>query len=109
MLLLVNHGTFYEFIPLEEYGKENPKVLTLQEVDIDKDYIIVITTCSGLRRYVIGDVVKFTNLTPWRIKVVGRTKYFIDMIGERLSSEHIEKALLQTSKITNTIVIDYTV
>jgi len=46
MLLLVNHGTFYEFIPLEEYGKENPKVLTLQEVEVDKDYIIVITTCS---------------------------------------------------------------
>jgi len=109
MLLLVNHGTFYEFIPLEEYGRENPNVLTLEEVEVHKDYIIVITTCSWLWRYVIGDVVKFTNLKPWRIKVAGRTKYFIDMIGERLSLEHIEKALLQTSKTTNTIITDYTV
>ncbi len=109
MLLLVNHGTFYEFIPLEEYGKENPTVLTLEEVEINKEYIVVITTCSWLRRYVIGDVVKFTNLKPRRIKVAGRTKYFIDMIGERLSLEHIEKALLQTSKATDVIVTDYTV
>ncbi len=109
MLLLVNHGTFYEFIPLEEYGKEHPKVITLKDVEVDKEYIIVITTCSGLRRYVIGDVIKFTDTNPWRIKVVGRTKYFIDMIGERLSLEHIEKALLQTSKTTNTIITDYTV
>jgi len=109
MLLLINHGTFYECIPLDEYGKENPKVLTLEEVEIDKEYILLITTCSGLRRYVIGDVIRFTGVSPWRIKVAGRTKYFIDMIGERLSLDHIEKAILQTSKLTNTIITDYTV
>lgn len=109
MLLLVNHGTVYEFIPIEEYGKEHPHIITLEEVEIHKEYIIVITTCSWLRRYVIGDIVIFTELAPWRIRVAGRTKYFIDMIGERLSLDHIEKALLQTTKKTNTIVTDYTV
>ncbi len=109
MLLLINHGTFYEFIPMEEYGKANPKVLTLNDVEVNKEYIIVITTCSWLWRYVIGDVVRFTSLKPRKIQVAGRTKYFIDMIGERVSFEHIEKALLQTTKATNTIVTDYTV
>lgn len=109
MLLLVNHGTFYEFIPSEEYGYKNPTVLTLEQVEVEKDYILVITNCSWLRRYIIGDVIRFTNLKPRKIKVVGRTKYFIDIIGERVFLEHVEKAILQTSKITNTIIGDYMV
>jgi len=109
MLLLINHGTFYEFIPFEEYGKENPKVLTLKDVEAGKEYIILLTTCSGLRRYVIGDVIKFTSTKPRRIQVAWRTKYFIDMLGERVFLDHVEKAILQTSKLTNTIITDYTV
>lgn len=109
MLLLISHGTFYEFIPFDEYGKENPQVLTLQEVEVGKEYIIVITTCSWLRRYIIGDVVRFTSVKPRRIQVAGRTKYFINMIGERVFLEHVEKAILQTSKVTDTVITDYTV
>jgi len=109
MLLLINHGTFYEFIPFEEYGKENPKVLTLKDIEAGEEYIILLTTCSWLRRYVIGDVIKFTSIKPRRIQVAGRTKYFIDMLGERVYLEHVEKAILQTSKLTNTVITDYTV
>lgn len=109
LLLLIDHWTFYEFIPLEEYGTKNPHVFTLQEIETGKDYVIVLTTCSWLRRYVIGDVIKFTHLKPRRIQVTGRTKYFIDMLGERVFLDHIEKAILQTSKITGTIITDYTV
>lgn len=69
MLLFTKHGVFYEFIPFEEYGKENPKVLTLQDVEINKDYVILITNNSGLRRYVLGDTIKFTTLDPWRLKI----------------------------------------
>lgn len=109
MLLLTNHGTFYEFIPLEEYGRVNPSVLTLQDVDVDKEYVIVITNHSGLRRYVLGDVIVFTKLDPWKIKITGRTKYMIDMIGERLFLNHVEKAVLETCKQTDAIVAEYTV
>jgi len=109
MLLLINHGTFYEFIPLEEYGKQNPKVLTLQEVEAGKEYVMLITNYSGLRRYVIGDIIKFTNTKPWKIKITGRTKYFIDMIGERVFLEHIEKAIFETCKKTDAVIAEYTV
>lgn len=107
MLLLTNHGVFYEFIPYEEYGKENPKVLTLDEVEVDKDYVIVITNNSWLRRYVLGDVVKFTNVDPWRIKVSGRTKYYIDVVGECVTADYTDKAILEACKKTDTIASDY--
>lgn len=109
MLLLTNHGTFYEFIPLEEYKKNNYKAYTLQEVEVGKEYVIILTTCSGLRRYVIGDIIVFTNLTPWKIKITGRTKYFIDMIGERVFLSDIEKAVNETCKKTDAIIAEYTV
>lgn len=109
MLLLTNHGTFYEFIPIEEYGKQNPKILTLEEVNIGEEYVMLITTYSGLRRYVIWDVVTFTNLDPRKIKIVWRTKYFIDVIWERLLLKHIEKAILETTNKTDTIVSEFTV
>jgi hypothetical protein len=82
MYLLTDNGVFYEFIPTEEYGKSDPIVLTLNEVEIDKEYVLVITTNSGLRRYIIGDTIKFTSLHPRKIKVSGRTKYYIDLVGE---------------------------
>lgn len=109
MLLLVNHWTFYEFIPFEEYGKQNPKVLTLEEVNINEEYVMLITTYSWLRRYVIGDIITFTNLDPRKIKITWRTKYFIDIIGERLLLKHIEKAMMETTKKTDTIISEFTV
>jgi hypothetical protein len=69
MRLLTNHGVFYEFIPVEEYGKQSPIALTLNEVELDTNYVIVITNNSGLRRYVLGDTVRFTCLDPRRIKI----------------------------------------
>jgi len=107
MLLFTNHGVFYEFIPFEEYGKENPTTLTLKDVEIDKDYVIVITNNSGLRRYILGDTIKFTNLKPWRIKISGRTKYYIDVVGECVTSDYTDKALLEACKQTDTIATDY--
>ncbi|MFA5747558.1 MAG: GH3 auxin-responsive promoter family protein [Candidatus Absconditabacterales bacterium] len=109
MILLTSHGVFYEFIPFEEYGKINPTVLTLNEVEIGKDYVILITNNSGLRRYVLGDTVKFTALNPWKIKISGRTKYYIDVVGECVTSDYTDKALLETCKITDTIATDYMV
>jgi len=109
MLLLTDHGTFYEWIPIEEYGKQNPKVLTLDQVEIGKEYVMLITNYSGLRRYVLGDIIVFTALEPRKIKVAGRTKYFIDMLGERVFLEHIEKAVFETCKKTDTIIAEYTV
>ena len=107
MCLFTHHGVFYEFIPTEEYGKENPIVLTLNEVEVDKDYVILITNNSGLRRYVLGDTIKFTTLKPRRIKISGRTKYYIDVVGECVTSDYTDKALLEACKKTDTIATDY--
>jgi hypothetical protein len=109
MLLLTDHGTFYEWIPIEEYGKQDPKVLTLDQVEIGKEYVMLITNYSGLRRYVLGDIIVFTALEPRKIKVAGRTKYFIDMLGERVFLEHIEKTVFETCKKTGAIIAEYTV
>jgi hypothetical protein len=109
MRLLTNHGVFYEFIPFEEYGKANPTTLTLNEVEIDQNYVIVITNNSGLRRYVLGDTVKFTCLEPRRIKISGRTKYYIDVVGECVTADYTDKAILAACNKTDTIASDYTV
>ncbi len=107
MRLLTNHGVFYECIPFEEYGKEHPTVLTLEQVEINKEYVLVITNNSWLRRYVLGDVITFTSVDPRKIKIVGRTKYYIDVVGECVTSDYTDKALLETCKKTNTIATDY--
>lgn len=110
MLLLTDNGVFYEFIPREEYGKENPQVLTLKDVEKDKDYVLLITTNAGLRRYVIWDTVKFTATEPfYKIKISGRTKYYIDVVGEWTTVEYTEKAIMEACNQTWTIAIDYTV
>src|SRR5690606_36084504 len=78
MLLLLNHGIFYEFMPLEEYGKEQPQTLSLQEVELHKNYALVISTNCGLWRYLIGDTVQITSKNPYRISVTGRLKHYIN-------------------------------
>ncbi|AHB41158.1 hypothetical protein P148_SR1C00001G0363 [candidate division SR1 bacterium RAAC1_SR1_1] len=109
MLLFTDHGVFYEFIPLQEYGKENPTVLTLDQVEVDKEYVILITNTSGLRRYILGDTIKFTTLNPWRIKITGRTKYYIDVVGECVTSDYSDRALVAACNKTQVHATDYMV
>lgn len=93
LLLLTNHGIFYEFIPLEEYGKPGARRLTLKEVELHKDYALILTTNSGLWAYSIGDVVRFISKNPYRILVSGRTKHFTSAFGEHVIAFEVEEAL----------------
>jgi len=109
LLLMLDYGIFYEFIPMDQYLGEDSVAIELQEVELDKNYAIVITTNSGLWRYLIGDTVKFVSLDPYRIKITGRTKHFINAFGEELIIENAEDALKKVCKKTKTQIIDYTV
>ena len=109
LLLMLDYGIFYEFIPMDQYLGEDSVAIELQEVELDKNYAIVITTNSGLWRYLIGDTVKFVSLDPYRIKITGRTKNFINAFGEELIIENAEDALKKVCKKTKTQIIDYTV
>ncbi len=96
LLLLTNHGIFYEFIPLEEYGKPDMKRLTLGEVETGKDYALILTTTSGLWAYSIGDVIRFISKDPYRILVSGRTKHYTSAFGEHVIAFEVESALKAT-------------
>jgi len=93
LLLLTNHGIFYEFIPLEEYGKPGARRLSLKEVELHKDYALILTTNSGLWAYSIGDVVRFISKDPYRILVSGRTKHFTSAFGEHVIAFEVEEAI----------------
>ncbi len=108
MLLMLDYGVFYEFIPVENINDENPKVLTIEEVDLNKNYALVITTNGGLWRYVIGDTVVFTSLYPHKIKISGRTKQFINTFGEEVIVDNAEKALKKACKSTGAVIKEYT-
>jgi len=108
MLLFLDHGIFYEFMPIEEYGKEDPKTIGLKDVEVDKLYAPVITTNGGLWRYLIGDTISFTSLKPFRIKVSGRVKLFINAFGEELIIENAEKAVAKACNETEAVITDYT-
>lgn len=109
MLLMLDYGVFYEFMPLEELGSENPKTLQLEEVSLDTNYAIIISTNAGLWRYMIGDTVKFTSLDPFRIKLSGRTKYFINIFGEELIEDNANQAIKKACEETEAIVNEYMV
>ncbi|MGB1315107.1 MAG: GH3 auxin-responsive promoter family protein [Chitinophagales bacterium] len=109
MLLMLDYGVFYEFLPLEELGKENPKTVQLEEVEINTNYAIIISTNAGLWRYMIGDTIKFTSLKPFRIVLSGRTKYFINIFGEELIEENANNALKTACDKTNAISNEYMV
>lgn len=96
LLLLTNHGIFYEFIPLEEYGKPGARRLTLKEIELHKDYALILTTNSGLWAYSIGDVVRFISKDPYRVLVSGRTKHFTSAFGEHVIAFEVEEALKAT-------------
>jgi hypothetical protein len=109
LLLMLDYGIFYEFIPMDAFGTPEQKVIRLSEVELNKNYAVVITTNSGLWRYLIGDTVRFTSLNPYRIKVTGRTKHHINVFGEELMVENTDKAISKACQETNSEVIDYTV
>ncbi|RYU90615.1 GH3 auxin-responsive promoter family protein [Mucilaginibacter terrigena] len=108
LLLMLDYGIFYEFLPIENLHEENPKTLTLYEVELDKNYALIITTNAGLWRYMIGDTVRFTSLVPYRIQITGRTKHFINAFGEELIIDNAERALAEACSQTGAIIRDYT-
>ncbi|MDB0602481.1 GH3 auxin-responsive promoter family protein [Tenacibaculum maritimum] len=109
LLLMLDYGIFYEFIPMSEYNDEHSNAIPLAKVTTGINYAIIITTNGGLWRYLIGDTVKFTSTDPYRIKITGRTKHYINAFGEELIIENAEKALDLASKKTNATILDYTV
>tara|TARA_B110000444_G_C18851482_1_gene606014 strand:+ start:6754 stop:8268 length:1515 start_codon:yes stop_codon:yes gene_type:complete len=109
LLLMLDYGIFYEFIPMDNFNKPNQKVFPLWEVKVGINYAIIITTNAGLWRYLIGDTIKFTNLTPHRIRITGRTKHFINVFGEELIIENTEEAIGLSAKKFNLSIINYTV
>jgi hypothetical protein len=108
MLLMLDYGIYYEFLPMEDISKENPKTLRLDEVQLNKNYALIISTNAGLWRYMIGDTIKFTSLTPHRIQITGRTKHFINAFGEELIIDNAEKGLSKACQDTGAIIRDYT-
>lgn len=108
MLLFTDHGIFYEFMPVEEYGKPAPKTIGLKEVKLHENYALVISTNGGLWRYLVGDTVQFTSLRPFKIKITGRLKHYMNVFGEEVIVENSDKAIAIASNKTNSVVSDYT-
>ncbi|RMG82091.1 MAG: hypothetical protein D6707_03585 [Bacteroidetes bacterium] len=109
MLLMLDYGIFYEFIPMSDYYSDNPKVISLEDVDTEKDYAMIITTNGGLWRYRIGDTVRFTSVNPYKIIVSGRTKFYLNVFGEELMVHNVEQALKTACEKTGAAITDYTV
>ncbi|MCI4668058.1 MAG: GH3 auxin-responsive promoter family protein [Bacteroidia bacterium] len=109
LMILPNNGIFFEFIPMEEYGSENPRRLTLAEVELDKQYALIVSTNAGLWAYDIGDTVKFTSIKPWKLRVSGRVKHFISAFGEHVIAEEVNDAILEASAATGAKVQEFTV
>ena len=105
---MLDYGIFYEFIPMNIYGTEQERAIPLSEVKMNQNYAVIITTNAGLWRYKIGDTVRFTSINPYRIKVSGRTKHFINVFGEELIIENAEEALKKVCKRTKSEIVDYT-
>src|SRR5882724_5622240 len=108
MLLMLDYGVFYEFIPMEEWDKEYPDAVSLADVEVGKNYAMVISTNAGLWRYNIGDTVKFTSVSPYRIKISGRTKHFINAFGEEMIIENADTAIAYACEQTGAVIDNYT-
>jgi hypothetical protein len=109
LLLMLDYGVYFEFIPMSDYDGVNSKVVVpLEGVELDKNYALVISTNAGLWRYIIGDTIRFTSKTPYRFKITGRTKSFINAFGEELVVENAEAAISSACKKTNAEVSNYT-
>lgn len=107
LLLMLDFGIFYEFIPMNAYDDRNSKTISLSEVELDTNYAVVISTNAGLWRYIIGDTIKFSSIEPYRFKVSGRTKHFINAFGEELIIENAERALKKACIKTNAEILEY--
>jgi hypothetical protein len=109
LLLLTDAGMFYEFIPAEEYFNENPTRLNLEQVELDKNYALILNTTAGLWGYSIGDTVKFVSKNPYRILVTGRIKHYISAFGEHVIGEEVEQALMGVAKEEGVDIVEFTV
>lgn len=108
LLLFTDHGIFYEFLPPDEYKKPNPKTIGLKQVELNKNYALVISTNGGLWRYLLGDTIQFTSLKPFKIKVTGRIKHYMNAFGEEVIVDNTDKAIAIASAKTGALVKDYT-
>ncbi|MEQ1675099.1 MAG: GH3 auxin-responsive promoter family protein [Chitinophagaceae bacterium] len=108
MLLFSDHGIFYEFMPVNEYGKKEPLTVGLPDVKLGRNYAPVISTNGGLWRYLVGDTIQFTSLKPFRIKVSGRLKHFMNAFGEEVIVDNADKAIAVACEKTGAVVNDYT-
>lgn len=108
MLLMLDYGIFYEFLPLDKINDPDPPVYTISDVETGKNYAILISTNSGLWRYMIGDTIYFTSLFPHKFKISGRTKHFINAFGEEVIIDNAEKALLEACEKTGASIREYT-
>ncbi len=108
MLLMLDYGVFYEFIPMEEVGSPNPNIVPLEAVETGKNYAMVISTSCGLWRYMIGDTVTFTSTRPYKFVITGRTKCFINAFGEELIQDNAENGLAYACERTGAQILEYT-
>lgn len=109
MLLMLDYGIYFEFIPMDKFVGTASETIGLEEVVMGENYAVVITTNAGLWRYIIGDTIRFTDTSPYRFKITGRTKHFINVFGEELIIENAEKALKRTCEKHHCQILDYTV
>ena len=107
LLLMLDFGIFYEFIPMDDYAGEDSETISLDEVELGKNYAMVISTNGGLWRYILGDTVRFTSLSPYRVQVSGRTKHFINAFGEELIVENAEEGLAAACAATGAVIKEY--
>jgi hypothetical protein len=108
LLLMLDYGIFYEFIPVEEMENENPKAISLDKVEVGKNYVMLISTNAGLWRYNIGDTIKFSSVSPFRIRISGRTKHFMNAFGEEVIVENAETAIAKACEATGAIIDNFT-
>ncbi|SFQ30635.1 GH3 auxin-responsive promoter family protein [Hymenobacter arizonensis] len=108
LLLLLDHGIYYEFLPAEQWASPDPRPIPLGEVELNRPYAVVITTNAGLWRYIVGDTVRFTSRAPYRVRITGRTKHFLNAFGEEVVIENAEAAVAAASRATGAAVRDFT-
>jgi hypothetical protein len=108
LLLFTEHSIFYEFLPVEEYGKASPQTVGLKDVSLNRNYALVISTAGGLWRYIVGDTIQFTSLNPYKIRITGRLKHYMNAFGEEVIVDNSDQAIAIAARNTGAIVADYT-
>ena len=108
MMLMIDYGVFYEFLPMDEFDSPNPNIVPLSGVELGKNYAMLISTACGLWRYMIGDTIQFTSTNPYKFVITGRTKYFINAFGEELIMDNAEKGLAYACEKTGAQIAEYT-